>query len=380
MIAQSLKLSDFDYEFPEELVAQQPAANRDNSRLLVRTADGLIEHRVFNELPSCLPTGTLIILNDTSVLQSRLHGFLRTGARVEIFLLEPTSGTSWRAMAKPLRKLRVGTEVLFSNDEAGHRAEVIGVVRQIEDARDGEVPSIQIEFSTGGNRRDFNFFQWLDQNGETPLPPYIRRDDKHRKNPEDRARYETVFARVKGSVAAPTAGLHFTPGVLDALRKAGCETATVTLHVGGGTFLPVRQEEISGHPIHREYFMVPLATVEMIRRAKESGRPVCCVGTTSFRALESLWLSAREKRVVPETLADEWHGTNLYIFPRSIDDRYNPAVADAMITNFHQPKSTLLMMISAVIGLKNLKLMYAEAIKEKYRLFSYGDSSLLMLR
>ena len=150
--------------------------------------------------------------------------------------------------------------------------------------------------------------------------------------------------------------------------------------MGGGTFLPVRQEEISGHPIHREYYFIPRATVDLIEKAKNAGRPVCCVGTTSFRAVESLWLAAREKKVSPESLAGEWHGTNLFIFPRSIDDRYVPAVADAMITNFHQPKSTLLMMISALIGLKNVKDMYAEAIREKYRLFSYGDSSLLMLR
>lgn len=378
--AHPLRLSDFDFDVPAELIAQQPTDRRDESRLLVRAADGGISHRIFRDLPSCLPPGTLIILNDTSVLQSRLHGFLRTGARIEIFLLEPIGSLTWRAMAKPLKKLNEGTEVMFTGGPGPGRVEVTGVVRRIEAAPEGEVPAIQIEFRPANPGADFDFFQWLDSHGETPLPPYIHRDASNLRDPADKSRYETVFAKVKGSVAAPTAGLHFTPEVLEGLRQSGCEIAAVTLHVGGGTFLPVRQEDVSGHPIHREHFMVPRSTIELIERAKAAGNPVCCVGTTSFRTVESLWRMAAEKNVSPASLADQWHGTNLFIFPKFEDDRYAPRVADAMVTNFHQPKSTLFMMISALIGLKNAKLMYEEAISRRYRLFSYGDSSLLLLK
>lgn len=369
-----LKLSDFDYEFPLELVAQQPVSNRDESRLLVYPANGKIEHRVFRDLPSVLPSGTLVLLNDTSVLQSRLHGFLRTGARIEIFLLEPTGPQSWRAMAKPLKKLREGTEVLFGGSRHG---EVSAIVRKIEVAPDGEVPSIQVEFKAPGNITGFDFFQWLDETGETPLPPYIHRENKVRRNAEDRSRYETVFARVKGSVAAPTAGLHFTPSLIAALQKAGCDTATITLHVGGGTFLPVRQEDISGHQIHRESYMVPAATMSKILEAKREGRPICCVGTTSFRAIESFWLESVKNNQPVMEMAGEWRETALFIRPETSADRYKPHVAEFLITNFHQPKSTLLMLVSALVGFDETRRIYRDAIAERYRLFSYGDSSLL---
>ena len=368
-----LKLSDFDYEVPAELVAQQPTSVRDESRMLVRQADGSIGHRIFKDLPQCLPAGSVIILNDTSVIQSRLHGFLKTGARIEIFLLEQISGLTWRAMAKPLKKLRVGTEILFST--GGN----VAVVRSIETAPDGEVPCIEVEFSHREGKPDFDFFSWLDEIGETPLPPYIHRDLLRRRDPVDKTRYETVFAKVKGSVAAPTAGLHFTPGVLEELKKSGCTLASVTLHVGGGTFLPVRQEDVALHQIHAECFLVPPNTVAAIIAAKNSGAPVFCVGTTSFRAIESLWQLALQKGLPPEDLSGQWHETRLFLHPQTAEERYRPKVTDGIITNFHQPKSTLFMLISALIGLANAKAMYATAIEKKYRLFSYGDSTLLFL-
>ena len=378
-----LKLADFDYEFPPALVAQKPAEVRDESRLLVRRADGTIGHRIFKDLPRCLPEKTLLLLNDTSVLQSRLHGFLPTGARVEIFLLEQVSGLTWRAMAKPLRKLRQGTMILFSGekkDTSGTNGQLVkGIVRKIEEAADGEVPCIEVEFTGDQKSERLDFFSWLERVGETPLPPYIRRDNLHRRDPEDRSRYETVFAKVKGSVAAPTAGLHFTKLVLEDLAKSGIQLAPVTLHVGGGTFLPVRQEEVEKHPIHKEFFMVPLETVSAILFAKKSGVTICCVGTTSFRAIESLWKISYERGIPPEELAGQWHETSLFIHPRSVEDRFHPLVADAILTNFHQPKSTLFMLISALIGLENAKSMYASAIQQRYRLFSYGDSTLLFL-
>lgn len=378
-----LKLADFDYEFPPELVAQKPAEVRDESRLLVRRADGTIGHRIFKDLPRCLPEKTLLVLNDTSVLQSRLHGFLPTGARVEIFLLEQVSGLTWRAMAKPLRKLRQGTMILFSGEKKDtpepNSQLVRGIVRKIEKAPDGEVPCLEIEFTGDQKSGRLDFFSWLERVGETPLPPYIPRDNLHRRDPEDRSRYETVFAKVKGSVAAPTAGLHFTKVVLEDLAKSGIQLASVTLHVGGGTFLPVRQEEVEKHPIHKEFFMVPLETVSAVLSAKKSGATICCVGTTSFRAIESLWKMSDERGIPPEELAGQWHETSLFIHPRSIEDRFHPLVADAILTNFHQPKSTLFMLISALIGLENAKSMYASAIQKRYRLFSYGDSTLLFL-
>lgn len=378
-----LTLSDFDYDVPSELIAQSPTDVRDESRLLVRGADGTIGHRIFNELPSCLPEKTLLILNDTSVLQSRLHGFLPTGARVEIFLLEQVSGLTWRAMAKPLRKLRPGTEILFAAEKMasthGGDRYVKAVVRSVEVVAEGEVPSIEVEFTCKGQSDSFDFFSWLDQVGQTPLPPYIHRDHLHLHDPKDRARYETVFAKVKGSVAAPTAGLHFTKNVLENLRKSGVSTASVTLHVGGGTFLPVRQEDVSQHAIHTEFFIVPLETISAITTAKKTGLNICCVGTTSFRAIESLWRLASERGVPPEELADQWHETTLFIYPHSDQERFHPMVADAILTNFHQPKSTLFMLIAALIGLENAKSLYALAIRNKYRLFSYGDSTLLFL-
>ena len=387
----TLTLSDFDFEFPEELVAQSPVGERDSSRLLLRTAAGTVAHHRFSQLPELLPERSLIIVNDTSVLQSRLHGFLKTGARVEIFLLEALpdnrpdhAEVTWRALAKPLKKLRQGAEILFPPLQAGgnNARPVTGRIIAIEPpAADGEVPAVRISFSPPAGHGPFNFMAWLDHAGETPLPPYIHREqgDDARK-PGDRQRYETVYANMRGSVAAPTAGLHFTPGLLQRLQDAGHEIAKVTLHVGGGTFLPVRQEEVSRHVMHTERFLVPAKTLQMIDAARTDKRAVICTGTTSFRSVESLFRLSAEKNSSPESLADVWHPTQLYVYPRFRGDRYQSLATDGLITNFHQPKSTLFMLVSALIGLDEAQAMYREAIAKAYRLFSYGDASLLLLR
>lgn len=387
-----LKLSDFDFDFPAELVAQTPAAERDSSRLLVHAADGAISHHQFSDLPAVLPAGSVLVLNDTSVLQSRLHGFLKTGARIEIFLLEPLPAQEpsviWRALAKPLKKLKVGSEILFApvgtsaSVVRDPRAPVTGQILAIEEpAADGEVPAVQITFSPGRGTDGFDFHRWLEEAGETPLPPYIHRKAGDKETATtDRGRYETVYAASKGSVAAPTAGLHFTTGLLGRLRNLGHGTVPVTLHVGGGTFLPVRQEDVALHQMHHEKFLIPRESLAGIIEAKKSGRPIICVGTTAFRCVEGLFSMAAESGVDPASLAGQWHATNLFIYPRNRHDRFQPRVADGLVTNFHQPKSTLFMLVSALVGLDEAHRMYREAIDLRYRLFSYGDGSLLLFR
>lgn len=384
---ENLTLSDFDFEFPPELVAQSPAGERDSSRLLLRSSAGTCAHHKFSELPGLLPERSLILVNDTSVLQSRLHGFLRTGARIEIFLLEALQSegpATWRAMAKPLKKLREGAEILFPPlpGEGKSGRPVTGRILSIEEpTAEGEVPAIRISFAAHEGRKDFDFMAWLDQAGETPLPPYIRREQgEDSRKTGDRQRYETVYAKTRGSVAAPTAGLHFTPALIQQLKDAGHDIARVTLHVGGGTFLPVRQEDVSRHVMHAEKFMVPEETVKSILAARAARRAVICTGTTSFRSVESLFQLAAEKNTSAETLAGLWHPTRLFIYPRNRRDIYRPLVTDGLITNFHQPKSTLFMLISALTGLDQAHAMYREAIRQSYRLFSYGDASLLLLR
>ncbi len=381
----NLVLSDFDFDFPEELVAQSPIGERDSARLLLRNPEGSIAHHRFSELAHLLPSQSLIIVNDTSVLQSRLHGFLPTGARIEIFLLEAIQDdhfVTWRALAKPLKKLRVGAEIHFPviAGRTGNAVAVCGTIAGIETPiNNGEVPAVKISFQQFRPGDENDFMAWLDEVGETPLPPYIHREQGgDERTPGDRQRYETVYANARGSVAAPTAGLHFTGKLLDAIKNAGHQVARVTLHVGGGTFLPVRQDDVSRHVMHSEKFLVPKEALELIVTARASGRAVICTGTTSFRTVESLFKLAREKNIDVAELAGIWHPTELFIYPKTRLDRFRPLVADGLITNFHQPKSTLFMLISALIGLDEAHTMYKEAIRKSYRLFSYGDASLLL--
>lgn len=367
-----LTLGDFDYPFPEHLVAQEPSAERDLARLLVRDPAGTVQHRHIPDLTSELPRGTLLILNDTKVFPSRLVGRLETGGQVELFLIRETANSSassrWLALAKPLKKLKEGRRLSF---DGGMQATVAAK----HDDPNGNA-TVEVTFDVAPS----TLAAWIDQHGIIPLPPYIKRPDAA-KAPlsSDRIRYQTVYAKERGSVAAPTAGLHFTESLLTRLQDAGIEIKTVVLHVGAGTFLPVKTEEIDQHRMHAEIYRVPGATVKALLDAKSAGRKVVAVGTTSFRSLEDLYRRAEsDPRKMPD-LADTWLSTELFIYPKTKDQRFKPWVVDGLITNFHQPQSTLFMLISALLGLEQAKELYRVAVESDYRLYSYGDTSLLWL-
>jgi S-adenosylmethionine:tRNA ribosyltransferase-isomerase len=308
----------------------------------------------------------LLILNDTKVFPSRMHGRLATGGAVELFLMAPLGERRWQALAKPMRKLKTGTEVSFA---AGLTARV--VARH----EDGAMPTVEVELSLASEP----FARWLDEHGTMPLPPYIERNDPSAATTAlDRERYQTVYARERGSVAAPTAGLHFTPEILETLRQGGIEIAHVCLHVGGGTFLPVKADDPRDHQMHAENIHVPRATIDRLLAARAAGRPVIAVGTTTLRALESAFRAAGSLEAMP-SVADRWHTTRLFLRPEHENDRYRPVVIDGLITNFHQPSSTLFMLVSALIGLKAAHAMYQSAFALRYRVFSYGDAQLLWL-
>lgn len=383
-----LTLNDFDYDFPERLIAQSPCAERDQARLLLRDADGTVRHAHIRDLTLEIPSQALLILNDSRVFPSRLFGHLPTGGRIELFLLEPASPTlpseelanenvsadirqeraRWRVLARPMRKLKPGTHVQLAGDL------IATIVSRSEDASSA---TATIEFSCTNDL----LIQWLERHGYIPLPPYIKRDEAQPAclSP-DRERYQTVFASDdKGSVAAPTAGLHFTPQLLQALQNKGVAIRYVRLHVGGGTFLPVKSERLQEHAMHRERTLVPQETLESLLAAKDQGRPVIAVGTTSLRSLEDLYRRANGDAGQMRRLAGCWHETNLFLYPEHECDRYRPWMIDALFTNFHQPKSTLFMLVAALVGLAEAKQLYAEAIDREYRLYSYGDGSLLWL-
>ncbi len=350
-----LTLADFDYAHPEDLVAQEPPADRDGARLLVRTSDGKRSHRRILDLTSEIPPGALLIFNDSRVFPSRMRASLTTGGGVEIFLLERAGERAWRALARPMKKLKVGTKVS------------LGAISATVVAR--EEAAVIVSFDVD----DAALYEFLDREGIIPLPPYIKRETIEPAGvSRDRLRYQTVYASERGSVAAPTAGLHFSERLLGELRAKGIETRFLALHVGAGTFLPVKTDDPDAHQMHAEPFCVPRTTVDAIVRAKREGRPVIPVGTTSFRSLEQLAALGPDWRAN----ADQWHETRLYVHPRTAEERFVPQIADGLITNFHQPKSTLFMLIAALIGLESAQETYAEAVRERYRLFSYGDACL----
>lgn len=363
-----LTLRDFDYPFPERLVAQEPRADRDRARLCVRHADGRVSDSQVIDLTSELPAGSLLILNETKVFPSRLRGRLATGGEVELFLLDPQEGGTWRALGRPLKKLKPGTIVQLP---AGVSARVVAK------SEDGAGTAfVELSF----NRTPEQFSQWLDQHAYIPLPPYIKRDDPApaARSP-DRDRYQTVYAEHRGSVAAPTAGLHLTPTLLRDLEAKGVEIRRVCLHVGAGTFLPVKTDDVSQHKMHAERYRVGQETARALRAAKNAGRLVVAVGTTTLRSLESLYRRAGNDPEQMIAIADSWATTELFLRPRTLDDRYRPWVIDGLLTNFHQPCSTLFMLVSALIGVDEAKALYAQAIAKEYRLYSYGDASLLWL-
>ena len=334
-------LSDFDYALPEELIAQTPVEPRDSSRLMVLDpAKKTIVHRHFFELQDYLTPGDTLIFNDTRVIPARLIGRKEpTGARVEVLLLRRVEDNAWETLVKPGKKALRGTTIRFSDELS---CEVLG----------------HTDF--GGRLVTFHyqgiFEEILDRLGETPLPPYI-----HEKL-EDRERYQTVYSRESGSAAAPTAGLHFTPKLLEKLKNAGVNLGFLTLHVGLGTFRPVKTEHIEEHVMHSEYYSIGEETAKLIRETKATGKRVIAVGTTSIRTLESAAVGKNE-------IYGKSGETSIFIYPG-----YDFKIVDAVVTNFHLPKSTLIMLISAFAGREFTLEAYRAAVKEKYRFFSFGDA------
>ena len=340
-----LKTSDYFYELPPELIAQDPLEDRSASRLMVLDKKtGEVSHHVFREIPSFLEPGDCLVLNNTRVIPARLMGVREeTGGAVEVLLLKRHTGDVWETLVKPGKKARPGTRLVFGDGLLHAQVEEV-----VED----------------GNRLIRFFYDgiWeelLDRLGEMPLPPYIT----HKL--QDKNRYQTVYARYEGSAAAPTAGLHFTPELLQEIQDKGVDLAYVTLHVGLGTFRPVKVDKVKEHHMHSEYYQVSAEAAQKINRAKENGHRVICVGTTSCRTVES---ACDENGHLKACCGN----TDIFIYPG-----YRFKVLDALITNFHLPESTLVMLVSALAGREHVLAAYEEAVKEKYRFFSFGDAMLI---
>ena len=336
-----MKVSDFNYDLPEELIAQVPIKKRDESRLMILDRETKeIEHKIFKDILDYLEPGDCLVRNNTKVIPARLYGKKETGANVEFLLLNNIEGDIWESIVRPGNKLHVGTKVIFG---------------------DGLLVAEILEIMPGGTRKvKFHykgiFNEILDQIGMMPLPPYIHETLK------EKNRYQTVYARYEGSAAAPTAGLHFTDELLEKIREKGVEIANVTLHVGIGTFRPVKETEVEKHDMHSEHFYIKQEDADKINNAKRNGKRIISVGTTSCRVLESI---ADEKGFVKETEGD----TKIFIYPG-----YKFKCLDCLITNFHLPQSTLLMLVSALSEREFILKAYEEAVKEKYRFFSFGDA------
>ncbi|HSA93937.1 MAG TPA: tRNA preQ1(34) S-adenosylmethionine ribosyltransferase-isomerase QueA [Terriglobales bacterium] len=363
-----MRVADFDYHLPQELIAQEPLPDRAASRLLrLDRASGRFEDRRFSELPDLLRSGDLLVLNNSRVFPARLYGrrggaraqpvspqnpaakdFLR--GRVEVLLTRQLDSRAmeWEALVHPGRKIGVG-ERLFFGEQDELQAEVV--------AR-GEYGERRLRFSPV-----VDFFALVERMGHVPLPPYIDRPDVA----ADRERYQTVFARERGSVAAPTAGLHFTPEILERLRERGIETAEITLHVGLGTFQPVHTEMVEKHRLHSESYSVSQAAAATIQKARQEGPRIVAVGTTAVRTLEHCVRAHPEGRILPGS-----GETDIFIYPG-----FEFRVVDALLTNFHLPRSTLLMLVCAFAGRENVLAAYEHAVKERYRFYSYGDCMLI---
>lgn len=336
-----MKTSDFDFELPEELIAQTPLARRDASRLLVLDkTTGARRHLHFYDLPTLLRPGDCLVLNDSRVLPARLIGHRPTGGACEVLLLVDRGENLWECLVRPGRKLRPGAQVIFGDGQL-----TAVVEEEIEDGKR------LVRFRYQGI-----FLEILEQLGKMPLPPYIKAEL------QDNERYQTVYSKVVGSAAAPTAGLHFTPELLRQIQEMGVKVCYVTLHVGLGTFRPVKAEEIADHEMHSEFCMVSRETADTINETKKNGGRVICVGTTSCRTIESF---AAEDGTMTERSG--W--TNIFIYPG-----YRFKVLDALITNFHLPESTLIMLVSALAGRESVLAAYQEAVKLRYRFFSFGDA------
>ncbi len=353
------RLDLFDYKLPEDLIAQYPTSIRDESRLLVLDrATGLLQDKHFFDLPDYLQAGDVLVLNDSRVIHTRLLGTKQdTGANIELFLLKQVGDDKdiWEALARPARRLKMGDRVTFSGDDKTITAHVLSK---------NESGSVIVSLEHVGDLYDV-----LQHVGHVPLPPYIDRSDEQ----TDETRYQTVFANDPGSVAAPTAGLHFTTELLEQLDKKGVEVARVTLHVGLGTFRPVQTEHIEDHLMHEEIYYISDESAAIINAAKNDARRIICIGTTSVRTLESSADYAATNQMTSSVLPG-WGSTNIFIYPGGKEFK----VADALVTNFHLPKSTLLMLVSAFYDREKILQAYNHAIANKYRFFSYGDAMLII--
>lgn len=349
-----MKLSKFGFELPEKLLAEYPAENRDESRLMViDRAKGTIEHKMFKDLTNYFDEGDVMVLNNTKVFPARLYGNKeKTGARIEVFLLRELNEEQrlWDVLVDPARKIRIGNKLYFGEDES--------LVAEVIDNTTSRGRTLR--FLYDGSYTDFR--KKLRDLGETPLPKYIKREVEA----EDEERYQTIYAKYEGAVAAPTAGLHFSKHLLKRLEIKGLDFAEVTLHVGLGTFNPVEVEDLSKHKMDSEELIIEDKAVETINNAKANKKKVCAVGTTVMRSLETAVSSQ-------QTLNTYQGWTNKFIFPP-----YDFSIANCMITNFHLPKSTLLMMVSAFMGHDLMKEAYLKAVAEEYKFYSYGDAMLIL--
>ncbi|ODG96634.1 tRNA preQ1(34) S-adenosylmethionine ribosyltransferase-isomerase QueA [Nostoc sp. KVJ20] len=360
-------VAGYDYELPPEFIAQNPAVPRDSSRLLVVNSSTTgIEtaplHHIFHDLPALLRSGDLLVMNNTRVIPARLYGHKSTGAKIQVLLLEERQHNCWLALVKPGKSFKQGAKIIFEPRQLG--------IRDQEDSYPVPSPQltatvIETDVATGGRLLQFDvpegksLVQLLEVFGEIPLPPYITTSEAAD------GQYQTVYAKQPGAIAAPTAGLHFTPELLEKLRDRKINQAFVTLHVGVGTFRPVEVEDVTTHQMHEEWIEVPAATVEQIRATKAAGGRIIAVGTTAVRALEG---AAKSGNLQPFC-----GKTDLFIYPG-----YQWRVVDGLITNFHLPRSSLLMLVSALIGRQRLLNIYSEAIASKYRFYSFGDAMLIL--
>ncbi|BAZ02099.1 S-adenosylmethionine--tRNA-ribosyltransferase-isomerase [Tolypothrix tenuis PCC 7101] len=357
-------LSAYDYELPTELIAQNPAIPRDSSRLLVVNSRSI--HHIFHDLPHLLKEGDLLVMNNTSVIPARLYGRKATGAEIEVLLLEERQYNCWLALVKPGKRFKVGSKIIFEPRGAFKQgSKGAGGDEKVNSSLSLTATVLETDPATGGRLLQFDvpggvpLVQLLDVFGEVPLPPYITASEATDEQ------YQTVYAQHPGAIAAPTAGLHFTPELLEKLRDRGINQAFITLHVGVGTFRPVEVEDVTTHQMHEEWIEVPAATVEQIRATKAAGGRVIAVGTTAVRSLEGAAQSGELQPFCGKT--------NLFIYPG-----YQWRVVDGLITNFHLPRSSLLMLVSALIGRERLLNIYQEAIAARYRFYSFGDAMLIL--
>ncbi len=344
-----MKRHEFHYHLPEQLIAQEPMTPRDRSRMMIlNRKDNSISHHIFKEIPTFIPPDTMLVVNDTKVFPARLHlKKIETGARIEVFLLKQldASARDWRVLVRPAKRVRKGTVLSFPD----------GSAVEITDVLDGGIHKIRFDSETP--------FALINRYGETPLPPYIKRPME---NPKDRDRYQTVFARNIGAVAAPTAGFHFTPELLDQLSRKNIPVSRVTLTVGPGTFRPVKADDIRDHQMDSESYEISEDTAKNINKWRKEGGRILAVGTTSVRTLEGCFQKYGEIRPV----RDE---TNIFIYPP-----YSFKVVDFLLTNFHLPESTLIMLVSAFAGKDFVFKAYREAVAQAYRFYSYGDCMLIL--